>query len=235
MKKGFTLIELSIVLVVIGLLIGGILVAQTMINSSQLNRTVSELQQYGILVGTFKGKFGEFPGDLNTQILGGSETYGNNDGQIVKSGADDVASTTETHHAWRHLYVAGMIKEDGSPKCSFSEAEAECNYWINYMGNTGVVPDNEVGNYIKTCAGTRCTGNDSSLLFTDAEAYAIDKKIDDGRTKYGLIKGRNEISGGGTVGYCGGAWSYLSSAYDPSNSNRRCQVWYWVKEDRIIQ
>ena len=53
MKKGFTLVELSIVLVIIGLLIGGILVAQSMIHTAKIQNTVRLIQQMDTAVSNF--------------------------------------------------------------------------------------------------------------------------------------------------------------------------------------
>lgn len=65
-KSGFTLVELSIVLVIIGLLIGGILVGQSLIESVKLNSQVRQFQQYDIALKGFYGKFRAIPGDSTT-------------------------------------------------------------------------------------------------------------------------------------------------------------------------
>ena len=62
-KKGFTLVELSIVLVVIGLLIGGILTAQSMISTSKITAVVAQIQQFDAGVMSFKTKYNYLPGD----------------------------------------------------------------------------------------------------------------------------------------------------------------------------
>ena len=63
MKKGFTLIELSIVLVIIGLLIGGILVAKSMIGSAKINKITQMASQYLIAGRNFKTVYNYWPGD----------------------------------------------------------------------------------------------------------------------------------------------------------------------------
>lgn len=63
MRKGFTLVELSIVLVVIGLLIAGVLTAQSLMGAARLNSQVHELQEFDAGVINFKSKYRYLPGD----------------------------------------------------------------------------------------------------------------------------------------------------------------------------
>lgn len=69
MKKGFTLVELSIVLVIVGLLIGGVLIGQSLVNSVKLKSVISQLEQYHILTATFDERYQYLPGDLPTAGL----------------------------------------------------------------------------------------------------------------------------------------------------------------------
>ena len=64
-KEGFTLVELSIVLVIIGLLIGGILVAQSMISTARIQNVIREIQQYDVAVTNYQTKYIYVPGDAN--------------------------------------------------------------------------------------------------------------------------------------------------------------------------
>ncbi len=82
-RKGFTLVEIAIVLVIIGLLTGGILIGQSMIESSRINSQVKQFQQFDIAVSNFREQFGGLPGDINTVTNGAP---GNNNG-IIDSGA----------------------------------------------------------------------------------------------------------------------------------------------------
>src|SRR5579883_2923623 len=63
-EGGFTLIELSIVLVIIGLIVGGVLVGQDLIRAAQVRATISQIEKYNTAVNTFYGKYNALPGDI---------------------------------------------------------------------------------------------------------------------------------------------------------------------------
>lgn len=112
MKKGFTLVELSIVLVIIGLLVGGILVGQSLIDSANLQKAVRSIQQYQAAVLLFKDKFRSLPGDASFFPVAG-----NNDGRILGWGAQGNGTGNEDMYNgeignfWAHMSQSGMLKE----------------------------------------------------------------------------------------------------------------------------
>jgi prepilin-type N-terminal cleavage/methylation domain-containing protein len=124
-NAGFTLIELSIVLVIIGLIIGGVLVGQDMINAAQLRQIVSQVGQYHSAVNTFRNKYGSIPGDITgtatgqassfglffETTLGGAAGHGDGNG-LVESDTGGIGTTKaigETLSFWRHLTEANLI------------------------------------------------------------------------------------------------------------------------------
>jgi len=67
-EAGFTLIEMAIVLVVIGLIVGGVLVGQNLITAAEVRATITQVEKYNTAANTFRGKFNALPGDLNAQV-----------------------------------------------------------------------------------------------------------------------------------------------------------------------
>jgi len=110
--KGFTLVELAIVLVIIGIIIGAVLRGQQMIESAKLKRLYNQQREIIAAIYSHYDKYGKFPGDDNTALARWTgTTSGNNDGQIdiaVEFGCLEGA-TNESCQAWRHMRNALLI------------------------------------------------------------------------------------------------------------------------------
>lgn len=115
-EKGFTLIELSIVLVIIGLIVGGVLVGQDLIRAAEIRATVSQIEKYNTAVNTFRGKYNALPGDLNSSTAtafgftsrGSAAGQGDGNGVIegfASSAADGYYQNGETLALWSDLSV----------------------------------------------------------------------------------------------------------------------------------
>ncbi len=68
MKQGFTLLELSIVLVIIGLIVGGVTAGSSLIRAAELNSIGSDVNKYKVAVNTFKLKYNALPGDMKDAV-----------------------------------------------------------------------------------------------------------------------------------------------------------------------
>jgi len=101
-KSGFTLIELSIVIVIIGLIVAGVVGGQKLVSSAKLRGIVTDVDKYRAAYNTFYLTYSSIPGDMtNAQDYWGSGV-GNGDGDGRLQNADALK-------AWEHLAVAGLI------------------------------------------------------------------------------------------------------------------------------
>ncbi|MEK6746389.1 MAG: prepilin-type N-terminal cleavage/methylation domain-containing protein [Pseudomonadota bacterium] len=155
MKKsaGFTLIELSVVLVIIGLLVGGILVGRDLIRSSEIRGQISQIEEMVTAINTFKIKYGYMPGDMppNQSVQLGLFTFtgaqagktcsffefGNNDG--------GVNIVNEAYAFWSHLADANLVKGSYGGKAGNLLRAAAANCLAMTAGQPTSVPTTEAG------------------------------------------------------------------------------------------
>ena len=105
-RKGFTLIELSIVLIIIGLLVSGILAAQSMINTAKLQSIIRQLGQYDVAIANFQTMYNQLPGDSRIfPNVNGGGCLSNNDGVI-----DKACCPCESDEVWEHLSQGVQLK-----------------------------------------------------------------------------------------------------------------------------
>jgi prepilin-type N-terminal cleavage/methylation domain-containing protein len=83
-QAGFTLVEIAIVMVIIGLLIGGVLRGQAMIENARVKRVAKQSDELRAAIMTFYDKYGVYPGDENLANVppGGGDANGNANGQM---------------------------------------------------------------------------------------------------------------------------------------------------------
>jgi len=89
-RNGFTLVEISIVLVIIGFIAGGILVGRTMIETAESRSVMSQMEKVQTAVTTFKIKYNCIPGDCSSASALSLGTSGNGDGFIGSIGVNDM-------------------------------------------------------------------------------------------------------------------------------------------------
>lgn len=209
---GFSLIELSVVIVVLSLLTGAILTGHTLIKAARLRSITEEFSQWQSAVGAFKDKYQELPGDMPNAIQhwgdatsGGSTWNGDGNGFIDYGAAAGVQGEVFTF--WQHLALAGMISgeytgiagpasnedsfaRENVPGTKFSE---DGGWGVFYTGPGGAYTadwyDIDYGNTYQV-GGKITDWEYGDYLLTPDEAWNIDTKFDDGNPAKGLVIAR---------------------------------------------
>jgi prepilin-type N-terminal cleavage/methylation domain-containing protein len=218
-KAAFSLVELSIVLVILGLLTGGILTGQSLIKAAELRAIPTELNQIQTAINTFEGKYFALPGDMPnatafwTSAGGngeddacfavastGTETCnGDGNGEIAHH-SDDL-DRTEWTRSWQHLSNAGMIKgqysgvfDAANPENAYYRSKYPSALWmVNWVdeGYGSADPD-EV---FPTLYGSHLAALDGGYGLRPEDMWNLDKKLDDGLPNKGRVQSKLKGNG----------------------------------------
>lgn len=172
-QGGFTLVEIAIVLVIIGLILGGVLQGQTMIENARYKNFAREMDSYRAAFHTFQDIYGGLPGDLGDAApLNATATDGNGNGQIA--GGYCGTANEEACLVWSHLRFANLIP--GDPTLTDAEARPTHAY-------AGPVSSLATGNW-----GNGITEHKILLQAVPGEvAQRYDNEFDDGAADSGNI------------------------------------------------
>lgn len=183
-QSGFTLVEIAIVLVIVGLLLGGILKGQELVQNAKVRNIADQQSAIKAAYYAFQDRYRALPGDYvaaGTNIPNvAAATNGNGNAQITGS---------ESVFAWHHLTNAGFIS------CSECTAEAAAPVTASATNspsnaNGGVMAIIFDGVYNN---GAAATGNSANNLKSGNQIPSnilaeVDRKIDDGNPRTGTLR-----------------------------------------------
>ena len=218
-QSGFTLIEIAIVLVIIGLLLGGILKGQELINSARVKNLATDFRNIPVFIYGYQDKFKALPGDDpaaqahlgNTASQGAIPPAGNG---VIEAPWNSTTTTDESYLFWQHIRLAGLAPG------------------VTTLGAAGYLPTNASGGTIGIQSGTTdvtktpIVGADGKAI---GGAYVIcstgilgkfvkqlDTQMDDGNTAAGSMMATP------TTGYAIGATATATTAIDDAASYTVC-------------
>ena len=182
-QAGFTLIEIAIVLVIIGLLLGGVLKGQELITSARVRNLISTQDGTKAAYFGFLDRYRALPGDYSaatTNVPNCSACQnGNNDGQILLNGA-----IVESISAWEHLSKAGFL----TGSYVYAAANAPTSTPTNpYGAYVQLIYDNVYRDAAADTGNTRHNLKTGNNIPSDILAE-VDRKVDDGLANTGQLR-----------------------------------------------
>jgi prepilin-type N-terminal cleavage/methylation domain-containing protein len=199
-QSGFTLIEIAIVLVIIGLLLGGVLKGQELINSAKVKNLATDFKNIPVFIYGYQDKFRALPGDdINaashvtnafaaTSPTGGSYARGNG---VIEGAWDSITLTDETQKFWEHVRLAGLASGqttgDLLPTNSVGGVIGITNGGVDNP-DPNAAPNKITGTYIICSAG-----------ILGKYAKQLDIQMDDGNPLTGSMRAYNSTGRPTTV------------------------------------
>jgi prepilin-type N-terminal cleavage/methylation domain-containing protein len=177
-QSGFTLVEIAIVLVIIGLLLGGILKGQELINSAKAKSLANDFRAIPVYIYGYQDKFRAIPGDdasASTHVsISPAATNGNGNGRI-EGAWNSTLATDESVLFWQHVRAAGLATGDTTAGGSLPT-----NADGGRLGVSSAKPGLDAsfnGTYYLCSTGIR-----------GKFAKMIDTQLDDGKTDGGSVR-----------------------------------------------
>ncbi|HET7200349.1 MAG TPA: prepilin-type N-terminal cleavage/methylation domain-containing protein [Burkholderiales bacterium] len=187
-EAGFTLVEIAIVLVIIGLLLGGILKGQEMITQAKIKNVINDFNGVTTAVTSYQDRYRALPGDdpnATTRWTTQAPASGNGNGILAGLyNANDTtgsggapAAAAESNLFWQHLRIAGFVPG------------------LTVGTGSGTPPQNATGGIIgaeSAVVGTNGLGFTALIVCTsnvpDKVAIAVDTQTDDSNSATGQVR-----------------------------------------------
>ena len=218
--SGFTLVELSIVLLIFGLSAGAILKGYELVANAQSRSLMAQIDAYRAATNAFVDKYGQYPGDFDQASVMLPPKPGNGAPQVDGDGngrVDGLGNEGESLEFWQHLAAAGLIAGiNGTspvPGVGIPVGRRPGSAWnvLNADSDGGQMCDGctVTGNYWRLGAPNP-NSLTSHALVPAADSYLLDVKVDDGHPLTGLVQARD--GDGVDPGDCIGPRGYATSS-----------------------
>jgi prepilin-type N-terminal cleavage/methylation domain-containing protein len=182
-QTGFTLIELAIVLVIIGLLLGGVLRGQELINSAKVKNMARDFQNVQVYIYGYQDKFKALPGDDHSaaaHINGTNPTNGTQNG-VIQGAWNTATDADESCAFWQHVRLAGLAPGATAISC------AAGNTYQPRNADGGLVGVQSAST-LATITGMTGAYAICSDAILGTFATQLDTTLDDGETSTGSVR-----------------------------------------------
>jgi prepilin-type N-terminal cleavage/methylation domain-containing protein len=230
-RAGFTLVEISIVLAIIGLVVGGIMVGADLIRAATFRAQGRQITEIQMAMHAFRMKYRYLPGDFS-QAFGiwgtecgaaPAECNGDANGRI----AETITWPQEARSWWRHLELAEIYRLPESPASAEialrqSKVSPTAVMFISLAGRypSSVPIEYRNRNAVTFMDSTQLGGSWTYGVLAAEAAEELDRKIDDGLASRGRFTAFN-----GTDGEC----VAVDGNYDLAVADvRGCRILYWL-------
>lgn len=184
-QSGFTLVEIAIVLVIIGLLLGGILKGQELINSAKVKALANDFRTIPTYVYAYQDKFKSLPGDdckagdhVGTPAVNAATCPPGGNG-VITGMWNSVTTSDESFLFWQHVRLAQLAP---GPTAT---ADIAADPPKNSVGNRIGITSATTGQTIATLKGTYMI---CSAGILGKFAKQLDIQLDDGNTALGSVQ-----------------------------------------------
>lgn len=226
--SGFTLIELSIVLVIIGLVVGGVLVGRDLIKAAELRKQISQIESFDVAFNTFRLKYNCLPGDCANATNFGFAGNGNGNGEIGVTGVSlHTGLLMERAFFWTNLFEANLIGDgnrsidaftgdgcrtvDCSPPIKLKSIGTPTGGAVFFTPGILLASNNTIDYaftrastnhyyWLSQCSGDFFAGETTCGIYTPQTTFELDSKMDDGFPLTGKVVARGNASAGSPGG-----------------------------------
>ncbi|MBT4989303.1 MAG: prepilin-type N-terminal cleavage/methylation domain-containing protein [Rickettsiales bacterium] len=198
-RQGFSLVELSIVIIILGLLVASVTVGADLIKAAQVRGVITQITSFDTSANTFNLKYDCLPGDCAKASRRGLGTNnGNGDGIYEDSdyATDSLPDLEDSEIVffWEHLYLAGFTNGafDGD---ATNGVIGETFPKLKSGGGIGVYGLEGVNYYHLCLSDSIGEAAQFSDCFVPEDAFALDNKLDDGFPLKGTVIARSSSCG----------------------------------------
>lgn len=250
---GFSLVELSVVLIILALLAAGVTAGQSLVKGSKLRSVIKDIETFKLATETFVIQYDQLPGDIDDAhdffddgsngVCGtAAQCNGDGDGR-VELPAGGVATEKEGYRAWQHLNLAGMLEGNYTgvgetcAACAIVGLNIPASKYkpggYSYLWKD-ILQDSSIPVYANSIylGAERQTNNwyADRKVISAIDAYSIDKKIDDGRPSHGDVLMNRGI--GLPFGTCTNGVAYPGTEYKLTVDTGECYMVFKIADEQ---